>query len=49
MDQFKEIPLLESLLNFQKDAFKMLPLYLAKWQTVYKGASGVLQITDQTQ
>jgi len=41
MDQFKEIPLLESLLNFEKDAsnichitFKMLPLYLAKYQTM---------------
>ena len=38
----KEIPLLESLLNFQKDAcnichtFKMSPLHLAKWQTMTK-------------
>jgi len=43
MDQFKETPLLESLLNFQKGACsichvpsKMLSLYLAKWQTVTK-------------
>jgi len=39
MDQFKEIPLLASLLNFQKDAcnichIPMLPLYVAKWQTI---------------
>jgi len=39
MDQFKEISLLESLLNFRKylpHTFKMLPLYLAKWRTMIK-------------
>jgi len=51
MDQFKEIPLLESLLNFQKDACNICHIpskryhFTLKNDKQCKGASGVLEIT----
>jgi len=48
MDQFKEIPLLESLRNFQKDACNICHIPSKSYHFTFqqsKGASGVLQIT----
>jgi len=51
MDQFKEIPLLQSLLNFQKDACYILHVtsecchFTLQNGKQCKGASGVLRIT----
>jgi len=51
MDQFKEIPLLESLLHFQKDAFSIFHIPSKYYHVTLqngkqcKGASEVLQIT----
>jgi len=51
MEHFKEIPLLESLLNFQKDACNICHIpskchhFTLQNGKQCKGASGVLQIT----
>jgi len=55
MDQFKEIPLLESLLNFQKIVCNICHMpsqcyhFILQNDKHCKGTSGVLQISGQTQ
>jgi len=55
VDQFTEIPLLESLQNFQKDACNICHIpsechhFTLQNGKQRKGASDVLQITGQTQ
>jgi len=52
MDQFKEIPSLENLLHFQKDARNISHMpskcyhFTLQNDKQRKGASGVLQITE---
>jgi len=54
MDQFKEIPLLESLLNFQEDACNICHIrskcyyFILQNGKQCKGASRVLQITGSS-